>query len=110
MTLIPALLRNSGRNHWVLGTLGWIYGKMGRAGEARAVHDELEARSRQEFVAPFWLATTAASSGQPDLALQLARRANVERDPLVLWGRIAPFWDGIRPLPGFAEIMKGVWG
>jgi TolB-like protein len=110
LAFAPEVLRASGRDQWSLGTLGWIYAKLGKTREARAVHDELEARSRLEFVAPFWLATTAASADLPDVALRFVREANTSRDPLVLWGRIVPFWDRVRTLPGYEDAVRGVWG
>ncbi len=48
--------RNSGRHQWVLGLLALPYAEVGRVEAARAVHAEMEGRSRHEFVSPFWLA------------------------------------------------------
>jgi hypothetical protein len=107
--MAPALLRVSGRHQWVLGTLAWTYGKAGHAEQARAVCDEMEGRSRHEFVSPFWLATAAASSGLMDQAIHRARRAVADRDPIVVWGRVIPFWDTIRADPRFEEVTRGVW-
>src|SRR2546426_3805905 len=47
--MAPTLLRESGRHHWVLGLLAWTYGKSRPIEWAKAVHDEMEARSRHEF-------------------------------------------------------------
>jgi serine/threonine-protein kinase len=105
----PAVLGASGRNLWALGALSWCYGKLGRMDRARAVHDELEARSRHEFIPPFWLAVTAASSGSVEEALRFAERAVVDRDPIAVWSRTMPFADALRESPRFAEIMRPVW-
>ena len=110
IALAPAVLSNSGRHPWALGVLGWVCCKVGRREAARAVHDELEARSRLEFASPYWLASTAASAGCATEAIAFARRAAVEHDPLVLWGRVVPFWDGVRALPGYEDAVRGVWG
>jgi serine/threonine-protein kinase len=59
----PALFEASGRHAWALGLLAGTYGRAGRADRARAVYDELEARSRHEFVSPTWLAIAAGSAG-----------------------------------------------
>ncbi len=103
------ILTESGRHQWVLGLLAWIYAKAGRLEEARAVRDELEGRSRLEFVSPFWLATAAAAAGLPEEAIRQAERAVGQRDPLILWSRITPFWDSIREHPRFEGVVGPVW-
>jgi hypothetical protein len=105
----PSLLSNSGRSHWGLGLLAWTYGSAGGAEQARAVYDELEGRSRHEFVSRAWLAVSAASAGLDDAAIGWAERAVTEHDPLVLWARRLPFWERIRAHSRFAEVMCGVW-
>jgi tetratricopeptide (TPR) repeat protein len=105
----PALFAVSGRHHWALGLLAWTYGRAGRTDRARAVYDELEARSRHEFVAPSWLAVAAASAGLAEEAIRWAERTVAERDPLVLWSRSLPFWESIRQHPRFREVMRDVW-
>jgi serine/threonine protein kinase len=106
----PALLRMSGRHPWGLGALAWTYGKSGRVDWARAVYDEIEARSRHEFMSPFWLAVAAESAGLQEQAIGFVDRAVVERDPLVVWGRVTPFWDALRAHPRFEEVTRRVWG
>jgi serine/threonine-protein kinase len=108
--LAPGVLAASGRNLWPLATVGWTYGKLGDATKSRAVYDELEARSRHEFVGPFWLATAAASAGLLDEAMRLAERAVVEHDPFVIFARRIPLWDGLRADPRLERIVGGVWG
>ncbi|HYQ88146.1 MAG TPA: protein kinase, partial [Candidatus Binatia bacterium] len=66
----PALLGDSGRHHWALGLLAWTYGRAGRADRARACYDELEGRSRHEFVSPSWISVTAGSAKLEELAMR----------------------------------------
>ena len=106
----PVLLVDSGRHPWALGLLAWTYGKAGRTDRAQACYDELEARSRHEFVLPAWLSATAASAGLHEVSLSWLVRAVAERDALVLWPCRLPFWDAVRSDPRFVEIMKTVWG
>ena len=105
----PALFGASGRHTWALGLLGWIYGRAGHADRARAVYDELEARSRHDFVSRAWLAISAGSAGLEEEAIRWAERAVAERDPLVLQSRNVQFWDAVRAHPRFNEVMQGVW-
>ncbi len=103
----PALCGASGRHSWALGILSWTYGMAGHADRARACSDELEARSRHDYVAPSWLAVAAGSAGLIEEAIRRTEQAVIERDPLVLWARL-PYWDSIRPHPRFAEIMRSI--
>ena len=107
--MLPELLATSGRHNWALASLAWLCARTGRPDAARAVHDELEARSRSEFVGPFWLAATASAAGLPDLAVEHARRAVSERDPMVVLSRHLPQWDALRADPRFEEITREVW-
>jgi tetratricopeptide (TPR) repeat protein len=104
------MLATGGRSTWFLGTLGWLYAKNAQPEHATAIYRELEARSRLEFVMPFWLVITASSAGLSDDAERLARRAVAERDPLTVLARTVPLWDAARALPWFDEVTKGVWG
>jgi adenylate cyclase len=110
IALAPTILAESGRHQWVLGLLAWTYAKAGRVAEARAVRDEMEGRSRHEFVSPFWLATAAEAAGLPEEAIRQVERAVSERDPLVLWSRVTPFWEQVRTHPRFASVVRPVWG
>jgi tetratricopeptide (TPR) repeat protein len=106
----PSLLGNSGRSHWALGALAWTYGRAGRRDRARAVYDELEGRSRHEFVSPAWLAIAAGAAALDDEAIRWTERAVAERDPLMQWAPNVQFWDSIRAHPRFNEVTRGVWG
>ena len=106
----PALLGDSGRHHWALGLLAWTYGRAGRTDRARACYDELEGRSRHEFVSRCWLSAAAGAAGLEDDAIRWLERAVVEREPLVLWVRRLPYWDSQRADPRFNEVMREVWG
>jgi eukaryotic-like serine/threonine-protein kinase len=107
--LAPGLLALQGRNPWAMGTLAWLYGKTGQREKAEALFDEMEARSRLEFVTPFWLTVAAVAAGCPEEAEHFAKRAVVERDPLVVLGRTIPLWDGAREMPWFENVVEGVW-
>jgi hypothetical protein len=86
-------------------------GRSGRSvtRSARAAFDEIEGRSRHEFLSPFWLATGAWSAGLPDEALRYVKRSVAERDSLLLWGPVSPFWDGLRDHPEFRGLIAGLW-
>ena len=105
----PTLLGDSGRHNWALGLLAWTYGRAGRTDRARACYDELEGRSRHEFVSPCWLSVAAGCADLEEPAIGWAERAVADRDPLLLWSRRLPFWEYHRARPRFKEVMRGVW-
>lgn len=109
LRMVPEILAASGRYTWALGSLAWLRARTGQHEGARAVHDELEARSRFEYVGPFWLAVTASASGLHDDAVVYARRAVVERDPMIVLARALPQCGAMRTDTRFAEVTREVW-
>jgi hypothetical protein len=73
------------------------------------LYDELDGRSRHEFVSPAWLLVAAGAAGFEERAIRWAERAMAERDPLMHWARRLPFWEYHRALPQFQELMRHVW-
>ena len=105
----PALLRESGRHFWVLGTLAWIHGATGQPEKAAAVLEEMEARGKLEFAAPFWLATAASAAGQEDKAVRYMERSVELRDGLVIWANLSRFWERLRAHPRYLELTHKLW-
>jgi serine/threonine protein kinase len=94
--IAPVVLASSGRHQWPLGVLTRAYARVGRVDFARAIHDELEARSRMEFIAPFWLAASAWWAGLPDEALRHAESAMAGRDAVAVFMNVIPEWEEMR--------------
>jgi eukaryotic-like serine/threonine-protein kinase len=105
----PVLLMESGRHVWALGLLAWTYGRAGRPERARACYDELEGRSRHEFMSPAWLSVAAGSSGLEAEALRWLECAVTDRDPLFLWSRRLPFWELHRSHARCREVLSRAW-
>ena len=105
----PILLTESGRHHWVLGTLAWTHGQRGDIARAGAVHEEMLGRSKHEFLSPSWLAVSAYSAGRADEAFTHLAESVQQHDPLVVWSRCSPFHAGSRSDPRFAQITRGIW-
>ena len=109
IAMAPALLAESGRHQWVLGQLAWIYGATGRGEAARAIHDEMEGRSRHEYMSPFWLAVAASAAALPDEAIRRMEQAVAEHDGLLLWSRLTPLMESVRQDPRYEAVMRPVW-
>jgi serine/threonine-protein kinase len=102
----PPLLAASGRHVWALGLMAWLSARQGDADRARAIHDELSARARHEYVGPMSIALAAAAAGRAEEALRLVDRAITERDPLLgVFGHMAHF-DDLRAIPGVEARIK----
>jgi eukaryotic-like serine/threonine-protein kinase len=105
-----SLLSGSGRHAWGLAALAWTHRKAGHPDASRAIYDEMEARSRLEFMSAFLLSIAAASAGLTDRSIGLVERAMTERDPLLIWARLSPFCDSVRSHPRFEAVIQGAWG
>jgi serine/threonine-protein kinase len=108
-TIALGALSASGRHAWVMGSLGWLFGKLGEADHACAVHDELAARARYEKFSPGWVAIAAAAGGRADEARKQLALAVEERDPIILHSRQMPYFDALRSDPAYREITHPIW-
>ena len=96
----------SGRHVWALNSLAAAYAAWERVEEAKSILRELEDRSTREHVQPCMFAITAAAAGELERAIELAGRAESERDPLfVIVARLWPAYDGLRRDPRFRAIV-----
>jgi len=86
----------SGRHVWVMATLAATYGNWGKPGKARAIYEELKARTGREYVQPSMFALAALGAGLLDEAVALFSRAYEERDPLLTV--VARHWPDFAPL------------
>jgi TolB-like protein/Tfp pilus assembly protein PilF len=97
----------SGGNPLTLGTLGSIYGRAGRAAEARRVLDELTARRRSAYVPASALAWAHFGAGALDRGLEWMARGVEERDPLLVTGlRGGPTYDRLRSFPAYQALLR----
>ncbi|HZE19244.1 MAG TPA: protein kinase, partial [Candidatus Angelobacter sp.] len=85
--MAPAILLESGRHVWALGLLAWTWAQAGHMDRARACAEELEARSRHEFVSAAWLSVAVAAAGRTEEGFGHFERAVAEREPTTLWSR-----------------------
>jgi len=90
-------LASSGRHPWMLGAAAWSFARLGRAREARAVYDEMVARSAWEVLSPLMVAKAARAAGLADEALAWTERAREERDSIFV---LAP------RMPYFADLLS----
>ena len=88
-----------------LGWAGWAYGIAGRKEEARAVLDELKARSTSDYVLNTSVAWILGALGEHDEAFEYFGRAIDEREVLMCTAYLPPF-DAVRDDPRFQALLR----
>ena len=89
-----------------LAGLGHLYARLGRKDEARAILDELQRLSRQEYVPADSMALVYAGLGEKDQAFAWLDKAYEERSFRLLHIKVEPMWDSLRSDPRFAQLLR----
>jgi tetratricopeptide (TPR) repeat protein len=87
------------------GYLGYLLGRAGRQSEARARLGDLESRTSDHYVPPYFFALIHAGLGEHNLALDWLDTAWKERDAMLRDLLVDPPWDGLREEARFAALM-----
>lgn len=95
----------SGGNSKVIGLRGYLFGRLGRAGEAREVLNTLEAVGRERYVPPYATALVHAGLGQEEQALNWLDRAYEVHDVHLALLTVDPKWDPLRTNPRFIALL-----
>ena len=96
-----------GRHAWLLMGLAIAHGRLGHLEPARAIFDELVARSRTEYVQGAVLAVTAMAIGRRDEAVELWFRAAADRDPMMaVWMQRGLLADELREQPEHRDLLR----
>jgi serine/threonine-protein kinase len=89
-----------------IGGLSFVLAGAGRAGEARALLVQLEARASREYVSPVALGTAYLGLGMLDQALGELERAYRERRGWVAYLDAEQMFDPLRGLPRFEDLRR----
>jgi TolB-like protein len=89
-----------------LAYLGMTYGLAGKHDQARAVLSRLEQSSGSHPVPSIFPAFVYAGLGENDKAIDGIEKAFDEHDAFVLWLRVSPDWDVLRPEPRFQQLLR----
>jgi TolB-like protein/Tfp pilus assembly protein PilF len=92
----------------VTGQLGHIYALQGRRREALQAVDELQRRSKQTYVDPWYIAIIYVALGEKDVALTYLEKAYEQHSPGMNGLKIDPVYAPIRSDPRFADLMRRV--
>ncbi|MFN7967393.1 MAG: protein kinase [Acidobacteriota bacterium] len=100
-------MRTFGRHAWIMMAMVGAYTKLGRIDEATSLLDELQARSRTEYVQPVVLAVMASYLGRRDESVQLWLKAAADRDTLLpALALYSPFTTSLRAQPEHVALLR----
>lgn len=105
LTALATAARLSDRNSKPISLTGYIFGRSGRAAEARELLGALELASRQRYVPPYAFALVHAGLGDADAAFEWLDRAYAARDVHLMFLTVDGKWDRYRDDPRFGDLL-----
>jgi serine/threonine-protein kinase len=88
--------------------LGRSYGMAGKKDEAHEVIAELQQLARERYVTPYAISLIYASMGETDEAFSWLEKACEEGVSDLIYMKVDPFLDNLRPDPRFSDLMNSV--
>jgi tetratricopeptide (TPR) repeat protein len=82
--------------------------RSGRTEESIKILNELNERSKREYISPGSVAAAYAALGENDRALDLLDEAYAERDYNMVRLKVSPAYDPLRSDPRFAALLKKI--
>jgi len=98
----------SGRHPWTLAALAVSCNAAGKRDDVEAIHDELVARSRREYVQSVMLAVVNACLGRMDRAFELLERACDEHDGILIYSKRYPFFSVLQSDARMQQVYRRV--
>jgi TolB-like protein/Tfp pilus assembly protein PilF len=95
-----------GGGAWVTADMGYLDAVSGKKAEALKRLQSLLEQSKQEYVSPRHVAAIYVGLGQKDLAFEWIEKAYQNRDETVVFLKVDPQWDSLRPDPRFQDLLR----
>ena len=92
----------------LLAMLGGVYAVSGNRDEAREVLDGLKERSKHRYVCSYEIATVYVGLSERDEAFKWLETAYDERSDCMIWLKVDPRLDPIRPDSRFPALLRRV--
>jgi len=96
----------TGGREEVVNALRRGYANGGYRSAMRQAADTLAEISTRTYVLPIRVAQLYARAGENDRALEWLERAYKERDTLLVYLNVEPYWDDLRVYPRFKELLR----
>ena len=91
-----------------LEAIGHVAGVAGQREEARQALNQLFSLSKQKYVTPYGVALVYAGLGEKEQAFEWLNKAYDERSHWLVWLKLDPRWDNLRPDPRFAKLVRRI--
>ena len=92
----------------IFAAMGYAYGISGNSEEAQKALFLLDELSATRVVSPYDFAMINAGLGDKEKAMELLQQGLEQRQWLLTWLKVDPFWDNLRNDPRFVEMLKKV--
>ncbi|MGH9418535.1 MAG: tetratricopeptide repeat protein, partial [Thermoanaerobaculia bacterium] len=95
------------------GVEAWAYGRAGKPDKARALYDRLLARSKERYVSPLALASSAAAWGNIPLGLDYLEQGLRDHAFFLVFLRMDPEYGPLHKDPRYQKVLRKVeekWG
>ncbi len=89
-------------------TIGYVYGRMGRAADARKVIADLQELSKKEYIAPVDFAKVYIGLGDKNQAFAWLEKGYQQRDFWLLFLKGEPTYDPLRSDPRFLDLLRRI--
>jgi len=89
-------------------TIGYVYGRMGRAADARKVIADLQEQSKKGYVAPTNFAKIYIGLGDKDQAFAWLEKGYQQRDFWLTFLKGDPVFDSLRSDPRFQDLVRRI--
>jgi len=89
-------------------TIGYVYGRMGRAADARKVIADLQEQSKKGYVAPTNFAKIYIGLGDKDQAFTWLEKGYQQRDFWLTFLKGDPVFDSLRSDPRFQDLVRRI--
>jgi serine/threonine-protein kinase len=89
-------------------TIGYVYGRMGRAADARKVIADLRDESKKTYVAPSNFAKIYIGLGDKDQAFAWLEKGYQQRDFWLTFLKGDPVFDSLRSDPRFQDLVRRI--
>ncbi len=89
-------------------TIGYVYGRMGRAADARKVIADLQERTKKGYIAPSNFARIYIGLGEKDQAFAWLAKGYQQRDVWLTFLKGDPIFDSLRSDPRFQDLVRRI--
>jgi len=100
------LVQFHGRWPVTLSILGEVYAMAGRIEDAHRTLDELQGLTQRTYVGANTVAALQARLGNNDAAIEWAQKGIEQRDPLIVFLKTFPAFDGLRSDPRYPALLR----